>query len=169
MLWSFMECLPMTKKYLPPMVALILTYCSSAAHSQQTEQTPVFDLPPTHLSAAPTSSLEEFLSAWLSAWQEQDLESYFASYHEMFMPSGHSSVSEWQENRRRNIVGRQGIELEVFDLELISRTGQSAEVNFWLKYQSPSYRDETLKKVTLIQVGQRWFILSETNLQIRRE
>jgi len=139
----------------------------TASASASSEITPFLDLP-SHTLAAPTSLLAVTLSAWLTAWQEQDLDGYFASYHELFVPTGHSTLLEWQESRRRNIAGRRGIHLEVFDLELISRTGHTAEVVFWLKYQSPTYSDETLKKLTLIQDGQRWLIHSETNLQVRR-
>ena len=41
------------------------------------------------------------------------------------------------------------------------------EVHFWLAYESPSYADNTLKKLLLSNEAGSWLIVEEINLEVR--
>ncbi|GJM14105.1 MAG: hypothetical protein DHS20C12_25080 [Pseudohongiella sp.] len=116
---------------------------------------------------------QQFVQAWLEAWEGQDLENYFASYDEDFEPRYHSSKAEWRRNRERVIGNASQITLELSDFVLISEDAQTIEVHFWLAYTSPSYRDDTRKKVILkkqaasAQGAAKLLILEEINLEVR--
>ena len=115
----------------------------------------------------------EVVQVWLEAWEGQDLEQYFASYDVDFVPRYHRSKSAWQGNRERVIGDANQIRLEMSDFELISEDAEIMEVHFWLAYSSPSYRDDTHKKLILEKLptgngsGLRLVILEEINLEVR--
>ena len=117
--------------------------------------------------------IREVVQVWLEAWEGQYLEQYFASYDVDFVPRYHRSKSAWQSNRERVIGDANQIRLEMSDFELISEDAEIMEVHFWLAYSSPSYRDDTHKKLILKKLptgngsGLRLLILEEINLEVR--
>ena len=126
--------------------------------------------------AAPESvtlNPQQMVQAWLDAWEGQDLEQYFASYDDGFVSRYHHSRSAWQSNRERVIGNASQISLEMSDFVLISEDAESVEVHFWLAHSSPSYHDDTRKKLILKklpasdQVAARLVILEEINLEVR--
>ncbi|MFT7470838.1 MAG: type II secretory pathway predicted ATPase ExeA [Kiritimatiellia bacterium] len=122
--------------------------------------------------SAPLSP-QQVVQVWLEAWEGQDLEQYFASYDDDFVPRYHRSKSAWQSNRERVIGNASQISLEMSDFVLISEDAETMEVHFWLAYSSPSYRDDTRKKLILKKLpasdrsGARLVILEEINLEVR--
>lgn len=112
-------------------------------------------------------TLQQFVAAWVDAWQAQALESYFAAYHTEFEPRYQNSVPAWRSSRER-VIGNAGwIELELSDFQYIGEEAGIVEVHFWLNYRSPTYQDETQKKLLLSQESGDWRILEEINLQVR--
>ncbi len=105
---------------------------------------------------------------WVDGWQRQDLSEYFAAYHPGFEPRYQDSVSQWRANRERVIGGAEWIRLELTEFEIVAELDGQVEVNFWLAYESPTYSDNTLKKLVLGTDGGDWLILEEVNLQVRR-
>tara|TARA_B110000858_G_scaffold193768_1_gene246906 strand:- start:6825 stop:8612 length:1788 start_codon:yes stop_codon:yes gene_type:complete len=120
-----------------------------------------------------TLSPRQVVKGWLDAWEGQDLEQYFASYDDDFVPRYHRSQSAWKSNRERVIGNASQISLEMSDFVLISEDAVSIEVHFWLAYSSPSYHDDTRKKLILKklpasnQTAARLVILEEINLEVR--
>ncbi len=118
-------------------------------------------------------SPQQMVQSWLDAWQGQDLENYFASYAEDFDPRYHRSKSAWRSNRERVIGNASQITLELSGFTMISEDADNIEVHFWLAYSSPSYRDDTRKKLVLkkLPAGDqgvvRLVILEEINLEVR--
>lgn len=118
-------------------------------------------------------SPQQVVQNWLDAWEGQDLEQYFASYDDGFIPRYHRSRSAWKSNRERVIGNANQINLEMSDFVLVSEDAESVEVHFWLAYTSPSYKDDTRKKLILKklpigdQAGVRLLILEEINLEVR--
>ncbi len=116
---------------------------------------------------------QAMVQLWVEAWQDQDLEQYFASYDAQFVPRYHRSRSAWRSNRERVIGNASQISLEVSDFEVVNEDAQSVEVHFWLAYRSPSYRDDTRKKLILRklpatdELAERLVILEEINLEVR--
>jgi type II secretory pathway predicted ATPase ExeA len=107
------------------------------------------------------------VDSWVSAWQQQSLEGYFASYSPEFEPRDNSSVARWRASRTRVIGNAQWIRLTLSDYEIIKESANSIEIHFWLDYESPTYSDSTKKKLVLGNDSGNWMILEEINLQVR--
>ena len=126
--------------------------------------------PESEAEAELVSSLDAVSSTvktWIAAWQAQDLESYFGSYHAQFVPRYHPSIQRWQQDRQRVIGNARSITLAMSDYAVISSSSDRIEVQFWLAYKSPTYADSTLKKLVLGAQDGKWLILEEVNLQVR--
>ena len=113
------------------------------------------------------ADLEQALERWVSAWENQDLDSYFSNYHAEFEPRYQNSQTAWRQNRQRVIGNAEWIRLEMRELEVIELIEDSIEVHFWLAYESPTYRDDTLKKLVLRRHEGAWLIIEEVNLEVR--
>ncbi|MFK7863583.1 MAG: AAA family ATPase [Pseudohongiellaceae bacterium] len=111
--------------------------------------------------------VRERIESWISAWQEQELGGYFASYSNNFEPRYESSVTRWRASRTRVIGNAEWIRLNLSEYEIIEQTLELAEIHFWLDYESPTYRDSTKKKLVLSNNDGEWTILEEINLQVR--
>ena len=65
------------------------------------------------------------------------------------------------------------ISLEMSDFTFISEDAEIMEVRFWLAYSSPTYRDDTRKKLILKRLpasdqgAARLVIVEEINLEVR--
>lgn len=128
---------------------------------------------------AASLSVEQTVRNWVGAWEGQFLDSYFSSYHPDFEPRYHDSRSQWRQSRERVIGNANRISLELSDFTIISEDSSSIEVHFWLAYQSPTYRDNTRKKLVLrkqpvveqesptAEARDRWLIIEEVNLEVR--
>ncbi len=112
------------------------------------------------------ASAEQALQNWVAAWQARDVDTYFSFYHAEFFPRGFDSLSAWQENRRRNIGNREWITLQISELSINTISEQTAQLEFWLAYQSPGYSDRTQKQVLMRRGNQGWQIMQEINLEI---
>lgn len=124
-------------------------------------------------------SAEQTVLNWVNAWEGQAFDGYFSSYHPDFEPRYHDSLSEWRRNRERVIGNANRISLQLSDFTIISEDPNSIEVHFWLAYQSPTYRDNTRKKLVLqkqaaaeqegpmAEARDRWLIIEEVNLEVR--
>ncbi|MCG8414818.1 MAG: AAA family ATPase [Pseudomonadales bacterium] len=118
-------------------------------------------------STIDTVALQTAVSGWVDAWQTQSLDDYFDSYHSAFVPRYHDSQSQWRQNRQRVIGDADWIRLEMTDYAFIGEEEGMQEVRFWLRYESPSYSDNTQKKLLLLQEQGKWKIVEEINLQVR--
>jgi len=115
----------------------------------------------------------QMVENWIDAWQGQNLDEYFASYDPGFVPRYHRNKDAWRSNRERVIGNASQITLELSDFMVVSEDEESIEVHFWLAYRSPSYRDDTRKKLILKklpatnQSAEKLLILEEINLEVR--
>jgi len=111
------------------------------------------------------------VQTWVDAWQNRDMDGYFASYHDAFVPSGFANIQLWRENRIRNIRDRDQIQLTISDWHTVMETEAELTVRFRLEYRSAVYSDITLKQLVLIedpQASERLLIREETNIDVRR-
>lgn len=116
-----------------------------------------------------TDEVQRVVEQWLQAWQQQDVESYFDSYHENFEPISFSSIATWQNNRQRNILRPDVIEISYDEYMVLSRNSDSTMLTLRMSYQSPTYADNTLKQLGLVRDEQgEWKIIFEENIQIER-
>ncbi|MDC1436009.1 ATP-binding protein [Gammaproteobacteria bacterium] len=116
-----------------------------------------------------TDEVQQVVEQWLQAWQQQDLNSYFSSYHESFESISFSSLTTWQNNRERNILRPASIDISYDDYMVLSRNADSTMLTLRMTYQSPTYADSTLKQLGLIRDSQGdWKIIFEENIQVER-
>ncbi len=134
---------------------------------QESGGEPGLDLDPTTVDDDDIAILEDSVITWIEAWEEKDLEGYFASYHTDFIPRYQDTQADWRSNRRRVIGNADWIRLEMTDFEFIGVDAGMMEVHFWLRYESPTYNDDTQKKLLLLQEDGEWRIMEEINLQVR--
>lgn len=116
-----------------------------------------------------TDEVQQVVEQWLQAWQQQDLNTYFSSYHENFEPISFSFLTTWQNNRERNILRPASIDISYDDYMVLSRNADSTMLTLRMTYQSPTYADSTLKQLGLIRDSQgEWKTIFEENIQIER-
>ncbi|MCH7816425.1 MAG: hypothetical protein IIC60_07640 [Proteobacteria bacterium] len=111
--------------------------------------------------------IEQSVKRWISTWENRTLELYFASYHPDFVSRYHDTQAAWRRNRQRVIGNAQWISLEMTEFQIVSQNSDNIEVQFWLSYASPTYRDDTLKKLLLRKEAGAWLIVEEINLVVR--
>jgi len=114
-----------------------------------------------------TIALRNIVDEWVAAWETQSLSDYFASYHSEFSPRYQNTQAEWRSNRQRVISGAPSIELELSEFQYMGVEDGMQEVRFWLRYESPTYSDNTQKKLLFLQEQGSWKIKEEINLQVR--
>lgn len=116
-----------------------------------------------------TDEVQQVVEQWLQAWQQQDINGYFNSYHENFEPISFSSLTTWQNNRERNILRPASIDISYDDYMVLSRNADSTMLTLRMTYQSPTYADSTLKQLGLVRDNQgEWKIIFEENIQVER-
>lgn len=124
-------------------------------------------LPAEQLLLPDVNELEAAVAIWVSAWEEKELTGYFASYHSGFVPRYQDTQADWRSNRRRVIGNAAWIRLEMSEFEFIGVDAGMMEVHFWLSYESPTYSDNTQKKLLMVEEEGEWRIMEEINLQVR--
>ncbi len=122
---------------------------------------------PDPVTESVANTYRESVDDWLDAWARQDMDGYFASYDESFVPRYDDNLRIWRRNRTRVITNAGSIKLNMSEFTVITETSDAVEVNFWLDYESPTYSDSTLKKLVLSKGSDRWLIVEEVNLQVR--
>lgn len=129
--------------------------------------TEVIEPPNDSVQLPEIAAVEVNLSDWMAAWQAQNLNGYFASYHPEFAPRYHPSRERWQADRSRVISNARSIILTMTEFEVLASTPDRVEVQFWLDYASATYKDSTQKRLILEELDGRWLIIEEVNLQVR--
>ena len=116
-----------------------------------------------------SDEVEALIQGWLQAWENQDVNGYFDSYHEEYEPENFASLAAWRNQRERNITRPASIMIDYQDYMVLSRNADSTMVTLRMEYQSPTYADRTLKQLGLIRDAQgEWKIIYEGNVQVER-
>ena len=101
------------------------------------------------------------MRAWADAWVRRDVPAYLASYAAGFEPPDGLSRPDWVSLRRRRLLDRAFIRLEIEELEIELRDAGGAEARFRQSYSSPSYSDVVRKTLELVEDGGEWLIVAE--------
>lgn len=127
-------------------------------------------------NAAPTSSetrldktsqeqeIENTVSAWATAWSNQDVSSYIASYIEGYSPEG-KTHSAWAKLRKSKLTRPKSINVELSQIQTQVLDENTARVEFVQSYQSNTYKDKVLKELSLQKHNQKWLISWEKTLK----
>lgn len=123
--------------------------------------------------AAPTSAvtqgdIEQLLTDWTRAWQQQDLPAYFAVYATSFVPANGASRERWQADRTRIIGNARDIRIKWRELDWRMLDAETISVELVLDYEAAGYRDATRKQLLLQRQADGLRITEEVNLAVER-
>lgn len=104
-------------------------------------------------------AVEKAVAAWASAWEQQNMNAYYAAYSNRFDPQG-MSLSAWKAERKKRIVGKPAISVKISDLK-ITVNGDRASASFRQQYSSGGYRASTNKTLRMQNEGGKWRITRE--------
>ena len=105
----------------------------------------------------------EFIEAWANAWEQKDVEKYFSYYASDYTSSYYDDHNLWKEDRKKRILNKSKINISIsnisinFDIE----KEEKAVITFNQNYESDNYKDQVIKKITLIKKLNNWIIISE--------
>lgn len=111
-------------------------------------------------TAAETEAVEKAVRDWAAAWAAQDMKRYLAAYASDFEVPAGGSRSGWEEERRQRIVGKDGIQVQVEQLQ-ISVDGHKAVARFLQRYKADALNVRSRKTLNLLKQGGAWRITRE--------
>jgi tetratricopeptide (TPR) repeat protein len=122
--------------------------------------------PAVELAKTPTPSVEDeqllaFAQNWAQAWSSGDAERYLSYYSEAFIPESKSSFTVWANQRRQRITPNQGIQVQIEEVQVLTRTHENAEIRFRQWYQSKTLKARSNKSLTLTWQNDQWKIVRE--------
>ena len=107
--------------------------------------------------------VSEFIVDWAKAWEQKDIEKYFSFYSKNYTSSYYDDHELWKEDRKKRILNKLEIKINLSDLSINFEIEEEekAIIVFTQKYVSDNYKDQVIKKITLIKKQNNWFIISE--------
>jgi len=107
------------------------------------------------------------LASWRSAWQDQDVARYLASYSRKMTPKG-ATFSQWAAKRKKRITKPQWVRVEINGpaVKILSpKAGMpQAKVTFQQIYRASNFSDTSQKELLFRKEGDNWNIIKETSL-----
>jgi len=117
------------------------------------------------VQAAPSVKPEDLvisrLLAWASAWSSKSVDSYFEFYGEAFKPTK-ISREVWRTQRTQRLGVKDSIKVTLTDIQVRAVSADQMEARFQQRYESGSRVDQSEKVLLWQQVGDDWFIVSES-------
>lgn len=119
---------------------------------------------PATASASGTDSkdVEAAVRAWAAAWAAKDMNGYLGAYGKEFDPPGNQSRGTWEEERRKRIVGKSRISVNLSDIA-VSVSGGKATAKFRQEYKADALSVSSRKVLDLVRAGDRWVIVRESS------
>lgn len=123
--------------------------------------------------AAPTAEaickaeLPKVVETWIGAWNRKDFATYIATYDAAFVPAKGMSRTAWEKLRQQRINKKGDIKAVISEIKPIGCEAKTAEVSFTQVYDSPDYKDNVEKTLSLVRVDKAWKIVKETVTQGR--
>lgn len=101
------------------------------------------------------------LLAWASAWSSKSADSYFEFYGEAFKPAKLSREA-WRAQRKQRLGVKESIKVTLTDIQVKAVGVDQMETRFQQRYESGARVDQGEKVMLWQQVGEDWFIVSES-------
>lgn len=122
--------------------------------------------PPVAPSPAPDNSICQSITPtvekWIAAWNKKDLNGYFASYSDAFVPALDLKRAQWETLRKKRVSKQGGISTVLKNITATRCDSKTSEVSFTQEYGSDDYRDAVEKTLAMEYVNGQWRILRET-------
>lgn len=109
------------------------------------------------------ADIEPFITSWIKAWEQQDIEAYLSHYARNYLTPGGISLAEWEIERLKNLSRPKYITIQVSDVQIEKLDESQAQATFIQKYHSDIFTDEVVKTLDLIWEDLSWKILKETS------
>ncbi|MBK6650876.1 MAG: tetratricopeptide repeat protein [Betaproteobacteria bacterium] len=107
-----------------------------------------------------SKDVESAVMAWARAWSAKDMTGYLGAYGREFDPPGNLSRQNWEEERRKRILGKASISVKVRELNVTVR-GNSATAKFRQDYSGGAITASVHKTLEFAKSGDRWVIVRE--------
>lgn len=101
------------------------------------------------------------MQKWAQAWAAKDIDTYLGMYAQAFQTQAFSSREAWAQSRRVRIVRPGDITVEISDVKAAPVENDQVEVRFRQRYDSPTLKVNSNKRVLWIKEGASWKILRE--------
>lgn len=113
-------------------------------------------------AAAPDAEALALIERWRNAWSSRDVETYLGCYGTDFTPADGRVPSDWAAARRKNLLSRHDISVQVRAVRIIPIDDRQVKIVFLQDYASGSYREIAQEKTLLLRRnGGQWQIAGE--------
>ena len=109
--------------------------------------------------------LIEQVKNWAKAWAEKDVPTYINFYSADHRPKFKTHKS-WVEHRRKRIMRPGNIKVNVSDIVIRAQGENRAIIDFEQAYESRTYSDKVLKRLSFRRVGSQWKISEERVISV---
>ena len=116
---------------------------------------------PASVGGSDSKEVESAVRAWAAAWAAKDVSGYLAAYGKDFSTPAKQARKEWEDERRKRIVGKSRISVKLSDLT-VSANGNRASVKFRQEYNADSLAVTSRKVLDMVKAGDRWVIVKES-------
>jgi len=124
------------------------------------ESDKVFSQTPIAGPDDPETAIRNMISAWLLAWNGEDVKNY-ANYYSSDFKFGYMNKKEWIADKAIKFK-RPGIpEIKIEEIEISVISGKSARAKFQQIYSSRNFNSRGLKTLSLTKESGQWKILDE--------
>lgn len=106
-------------------------------------------------------AISDAVNNWAQAWSSKDLDKYFASYSESFMPAKGQSRKDWDKTRRDRISKPSNINVDIANQTITMDDAESAKVTFKQSYKADGKPIRTEKTLLLKKTNGSWLIEQE--------
>ncbi len=106
-------------------------------------------------------NISDAVNNWVKAWTSQDLDKYFASYAESFIPAKGESRKAWEKTRRERISRPSSINVELANQNTTMDGTENAKVTFKQTYRADGKPIRTDKTLLLKKTNGNWLIEQE--------
>ena len=141
------------------------------ADSGKTNKTGTMPIRPADKKAEPPKPAEaatneeqiisDAVSNWAKAWSNKDLDKYFASYAESFIPAKGESRKAWEKTRRERISRPSSINVDLANQNITMDGTDNAKVSFKQTYRADGRPIRTDKTLLLKKTNGNWLIEQE--------
>lgn len=122
--------------------------------------------PPVPLPPAPNNSVCQSITPtvekWIAAWNKKDINGYFASYSDEFVPAQDLKRAQWETLRKKRISKKGSISTVLKNITPTRCDSKTSQVSFTQEYRSDDYSDSVEKTLSMEYVNGNWKILRET-------
>ena len=123
---------------------------------------------PRSISKTEKKQLTIFVRAWKKAWEEQNLDAYFAKYMDNYRPSHLISHEAWTEKREQRILLPTNVKVKITGIVITKIGTLKYSMVFRQEYESNIYRGATKKELLVeLRDGSHRIITERVLQQIR--